>query len=83
MRCPSLEALVAEVVVAQVNGCDGPVDANGVGEGLQRWHGANGQDSRLVGVSLRLFCIMHCQLFHISGTNMNKGQAKIVDMSPT
>ena len=37
-------------------------------------------DSRPMGVSLQLFCIMHCQL-DMSGTNIHKGRAKIVDMS--
>ena len=57
LRCPSLEALVAEVVAAQVDFCNGPVDTKGVGEGLQNWHEAHGQvDSRLVGVPLQLCC---------------------------
>lgn len=39
-RCPSLKALVAEVVVAQVDFCHGLVDLQGVGQGLKSWHEA-------------------------------------------
>ena len=54
-RRPSLKALVAEVVAAQVDGINGPIDTKGFSEGLQSWHEAHGQvDSRLVGVSLQL-----------------------------
>ena len=54
-RRPSLKALVAEVVAAQVDLCHALVDAQCVGEGLQSWHDAHGQvNSRLVGLLLQL-----------------------------
>ena len=43
LRCPSLKALVAELVVAQVDLCHALVDLKGLGEGLQSWHDAHGQ----------------------------------------
>jgi len=61
LRCFSLHALVADLVVVQedqvvVQGdyFYGLVDTNRVGEGLQSWHEAGQVDSRLVGVSLQL-----------------------------
>ena len=57
LRCPSLEALVTELVAAQVDFCHGAVDLQSISEGLQNWNEAHGQvGSRLVGVSLHLFC---------------------------
>ena len=57
LRCPSLHALVTELVVKQVDLRHGVVDTERVGEGLQSWHDAHGQvDSRPVGVSLQLCC---------------------------
>ena len=57
LRCPSLHALVAKLVAAQVDFCNGLVDPKGFSEGLQNWNEAHGQvGSRLVGVSLHLFC---------------------------
>ena len=73
-RCPSLEALVTEVVVAQVDACDGPVDTKGVGEGLQSWHDAHCQvDSRVAGVSLQhsQLAIPHVCRKHAQGTGQN------------
>jgi len=55
LQCPSLEALVAEVVAAQVDVCNALIDTKDIGEGLAELARGNGQvDSRLVGISLQL-----------------------------
>ena len=57
LQCPSLEALVAEVVAAQVDVCNALVGSKGFGEGLHSWRDAHCQvDSRPVGVSRQLCC---------------------------
>ena len=63
LRCPSLEALVAELVLSQVDFCHALVDMQGIGEGLHRvgtTHMAKWTaDSWAFHCSC---CVMHCQL---------------------
>ena len=64
LRCPSLHALVAELVEAQVDFCHALVDAEGLSEGLQSWHDARGQvDSQLLRYALSTSILRKSQTY--------------------